>query len=161
MLVLIFVQPICNILLIYHKYSVPLKHQRNWCQQTLPATCHPSRANYGAPVPAARTQLLIWSHGPVPIGSPWLIKPATPNPPIHFWTNMPCAVIRYFIFHQITCTSKPFLNRHPKRCGPVPSFLIRLPAPPSHFKADTPSTVSQSHNISSYSSLINDYSGIN
>ena len=28
--------------------------------------------------------------------------------------------------HQITCPSKPFLNRHDKRYEPVPSFLIGL-----------------------------------
>ena len=55
-----------------------------------------------------------------------------------------------FITHQITCPSKPFLNQHAKRCEPVLSFLIRLPAPPSHFRTNMPSTVSQSRHSSSY-----------
>ena len=45
-----FVRYICIILLLRHKYSAPLQHQRNWCQPPLPTTCHPSRANGGTAV---------------------------------------------------------------------------------------------------------------
>ena len=44
----------------------------------------------------------------------------------------------------ITCPSKPFSNQHAKRCEPVLSFLNILPAPTSHFRTGTPSSVSQS-----------------
>ena len=62
--------------------------------------------------------------------------------------------------HQITCPSKPFSNLHAKRCEIVLSFLIRLPSPLSHFRSDTTSAGSQSRHSSSYSSFINDSSGI-
>ena len=41
-----------------------------------------------------------------------------------------------------------------------PVFFIRLIAPPSHFRTNTTSAVSQSCNSSSDSSFINEYSGI-
>ena len=47
------------------------------------------------------------------------------------------------------CPSKPFSNQCAKLCDPVPSFF-RLPAPPSHFRNNTPSAVSQSHHSSTY-----------
>ena len=50
-LVQIYVQPICIILLILHHYSAPLQRRRNWCQPPLPAARRPSGANGGAPVP--------------------------------------------------------------------------------------------------------------
>ena len=45
-------------------------------------------------------------------------------------------------FIRLTAPSNPFSNWHAKPCDPVPSFLNRLPAPPSHFLTDTPSAVS-------------------
>ena len=111
----------------------------------LPAACLPSRANGSAPVPPACPQPSICLHFPVPIGSTRPIKPAKPVPPKHSWTNTPSAVIQSRLFHQITCPSKPFYNRHAKRCDPVLSFLIRLPTPPIHFRTYTPIAVIQSH----------------
>ena len=59
MLVQICVHSICIILLIRHKYSVPLQHRRNCCQPTLPTPRRPSRANDGAPSPAPTVSLLF------------------------------------------------------------------------------------------------------
>ena len=50
MLALICVQSICIILMLWHKYSAPLQHRRNWCQPPLPTARRPSRSNSGSPV---------------------------------------------------------------------------------------------------------------
>ena len=87
-----------------------------------------------------------------------------PTPPSHFRTKMTSTVSQsrhYSRYHQplqaifepkhqalwsiptipqqITCPSKPFLNRPAKLCEPVQLFFIRLPAPSRHFQTDTPS----------------------
>ena len=134
MLILICVQSICIILLLWHKYSAPLQHQLNWCQPPIPVACRPSRANVGAPVLAARPQLLIRLHYPVPMGSTRLITPVKTAPPSHIWTNTPSTV-------SLTCHFKPFSDQH---ANPSPvsqschSSTDYLP-PPSHFRTDTPS----------------------
>ena len=110
MLVPICVQPICVIFIIGHKYSVPLQHQRNWCQPTLPAARRPPRFNGGATVPVAYNQPSIRTNCPVSIGSTQPTKPANPDPLYHFLTNTPSSV-------SLICPSKPFSNRH---ANPIP-----------------------------------------
>ena len=48
---------------------------------------------------------------------------ASPIIPQHI-TCPTSAVIQSCIFHHIICPSKPFLNRHAKRCEPVPYFSL-------------------------------------
>ena len=162
MLVTICVHPICIILLLWNKYSTPFYHQRNWPaapQEPMVAiTFRPS----ARPQPSTRLQF------PVPIGPTQPIKPANPvppshfkpkrqvlwalpSPPSHFWTDTPCQALwaSPVVPQHITCPSKPLLNQHAKRCEPVPSFLIILPAPPSIFWTNTLIAVSQSRNFSS------------
>ena len=141
MLVRICVQRICIIFLLWHKCSTPFQHQHNWCQPPFTVTRCPSRSNGSTPVPDARPQPPICQHCPVPSGLTRPIKPTKPAPTSHFITNTPSAMSQSFIFHQITCPSNPFSNRHAKRSEIVPSFLNRLPAPPSHFWTNMPSTV--------------------
>ena len=74
MLYPIFVQPICIIFLLWHKYSAPLQYRCNWCQPPLPTTCRLSRANGGALVPA-----------PANVG-PYIPPPYHPRP---FWSIRP------------------------------------------------------------------------
>ena len=59
LLVPFFVQSICIILMLQHKYPAPLQHWRNWCQPPLPIArrplksqswCSRSGNNGGAPV---------------------------------------------------------------------------------------------------------------
>ena len=86
-----------------------------------------------------------------------------PSPQSHFWSNTPsqsmCAST--VIPQHITGPYKWSLNQHAKRHEPFPSYLIILPAPPSHFWTDTPRAVSHSCHSSSDSLLINDSSVMN
>ena len=125
-------QPIYFIFLLWHKYSAPLQHRRNWFQSKITASCRPSRANGGAPIPVAFPQPSIHPHWPVPIGSNRPIKPANNSPQSYFLTNTPSSV-------SLTCPSKPFSNRQVNTCETVPSFLNILPSLPRHFQTDTPS----------------------
>ena len=110
------------------------------------------------------------SHHLPPINIQWwrsrsVRPPSTVDPPV-----LPCP----YQLHPTNqscqaCPSRPFLNQHTKcyepylplqsilkptcqskRCEAVLSLLNRLPAPPRHFRTDTPSAVSQCHNYSTY-----------
>ena len=102
-----------------------------------------------------------------------------PAPPSHFRTDTPSQALwdSPVIPQQITWPSKPFSNQYSKTifvkqshrsstdylplqaifepprqsnpCEIVPSFLNRLPAPPSHFRTNMPSAMLQSRNYSS------------
>ena len=122
--------PIWIILLLWHKHSTHLQHQRNWWQLPLTAACRPSRANDGATVLAARPQLSIRLHCHVLINSTLPINPAKPDPTRHFQTDTPRAMIQSHIFHQI----------HFIRSIIKSTRLIKTakPAPPSHFLNNTP-----------------------
>ena len=71
LLVPFFVQSICIILMLQHKYSAPLQHQSNWLHLPLPTSRRTSRANGGAPIPAPMVVLpfrrLLTSVHPTPV----------------------------------------------------------------------------------------------
>ena len=96
---MIFVQSICIILLLRHKYSASFQHRRNRCQPALPTARCPPRANGGTPVPAPMVALpfpqVLTSVRPTPVPpTPHQVHPSHPSHLYHPAINQPVYTVR-------------------------------------------------------------------